>query len=101
MTTPTLTRQSRLLVGGDDWIADLTDDTNGFTLNDTVTAPGAPATGIHWIEKDLTGYDRALNVQTVYFGRATTTLSQRTEGILVAAGVDECCLLYTSDAADE
>ena len=89
MTVPDLTRRSRLIVGGDDWVADLTDDTNGFTLSDTVTAPGTPATGIRWVEKDLTAYDRSLNVPTVYFGDATTVLGQRSQGLLIAAGSAE------------
>lgn len=89
MGRPDLTRRSRLIVGGADWIADLTDDSNGFTLNDTVTAAGTPATGIRWIEKDLTAYDRSLNVPTVYFGDATRTLGLRDSGILVAAGTGE------------
>ena len=89
MTKPAFTRNASLLVGGADWIADLSTEAAAWTLNDTVTAPGTPAAGIYWVEKDLTAYDRSLNVPTMYESVATDLLRAHTTGVMIAASEGE------------
>ena len=89
MTKPALTRNAELLVGGPTWLSRLSTDAAAWTLNDTVTAPGSPAAGIYWVEKDLTAYDRSLNVPTIYEGPATDLLRAHETGIMLAISTGE------------
>ena len=89
MAKPTITRESQLVVGGSDWLADLTDDFNGLTVNDSVTANGEPAVGRYWVEKNLNAYDRSMSVSTLYYGDNTKEMSDRKSGIVLGVSADE------------
>ena len=84
MGKATLSRNTKLIVGGSGWLADLTDDYNGLTITDVVSAPGEPAAGRYWIEKNLTSYDRGVTVDTLYYGDGTKAMQERSEGVALA-----------------
>lgn len=84
MGAPTITRRTRLIVGGADWAVDLTNDYLGLSISDTLNTAGAPSEGRYWNEQDIGSYDRSLSVDTIYYGDATKAMELRKDGIVLA-----------------
>ena len=89
MAKPSLTNQSRLIVGGDDWAADLTRSYLGLTVSDTLNTTGDPNEGREWNEISIGSYDRSLTVNTLYYGDEMKALKTREEGIILASAPGE------------
>ena len=89
MAKPSLTVNSRLIVGGDDWVADLTDDYLGLTVNDTVNYTGDPNEKRYWNEQSIGSYDRSATIGTLYYGTDVKQLQTHKEGIVIVAGDSE------------
>lgn len=85
MGVPALTKDSRLIVGDETWVSDLTPHYLGMSITDTLTATGDPSEGRFWNEQDIATYERQISVDTLYFSEATNRLIDRYTGIVIAS----------------
>ena len=89
MAKPTMVSESRCIVGGPGWIADLSEDYTGLNLNDSPNYTPREGAAVRWIKPHLTGYDRAISVGTVFYGDNTKALLERTSGIVLAISAEQ------------
>lgn len=85
MGKPALTTHSRLIVGDETWVSDLSPHYLGMSLTDTLTTTGDPSEGRYWNEVDIATYSRQITVDTLYYSGPTNNLRTRKTGIVIAS----------------
>ena len=83
------TANSLFILGGNDWVADLSPDMTEYTLSPTVNTAGDATIGNEFIRKALTSWGRNLDVASIYYGDAADVARPHSNGVVIVGPSDK------------